>query len=429
MTTSRVAPRPLAGHWRRSGWTRLLLAAIALLVATTPLAAETRPPRIVAVGDVHGSHDGLVGILRAAGLLDDDGHWIGGTTTLVQVGDLLDRGADVRAVMDLLMRLQSEATAAGGRVVCLLGNHEAMNLLGILRDTNSNIFEGFADRDSADRRKASFEETAWAWRRRAALFGHDPPDTGRDVRRRWFKSVPLGMVEYLEALGPQGHYGRWLRTLPVAFVEGGTLFVHGGFGPALEGLSVAAVNRRAAAELASYDSVHTRLMKAGLISHVAVATEVVQVSQQLLQAAGAGVDPSNHELQRLAADVTPIASWEDWFLVSSDGPLWYRGATEGAGDAESAKILNALGLERMVIGHTTRANGRIVTRVDGRVVMIDTGMLESFYPRGQPAALELWEGALTAIYEDGRLPLGEEPEAPPSVPGAGPAAAATPDGR
>ena len=86
---------------------------VVALLAATPLIAAA--PRIVAVGDVHGSYDGLVGILRPAGLLDDDDHWIGGATTLVQVGDLLDRGADVRAVMDLLMRLQGEAAAAGGK--------------------------------------------------------------------------------------------------------------------------------------------------------------------------------------------------------------------------------------------------------------------------------------------------------------------------
>jgi len=49
------------------------------------------------------------------------------------------------------------------------------------------------------------------------------------------------------------------------------------------------------------------------------------------------------------------------------------------------------------------ASGRITPRFDGRVVVIDTGMLGGeFYPQGAPSALEMRDGALSAIYEDGR---------------------------
>ena len=114
---------------------RRLLAVVALVVAgglVVPAAAA----RVVAVGDVHGSYEGLVTILLEAGLIDTDLRWIGGDATLVQTGDLLDRGVRVRRVLDLLIRLQGEAAAAGGRVVVLLRNHEAMNLVGIVRDVN-----------------------------------------------------------------------------------------------------------------------------------------------------------------------------------------------------------------------------------------------------------------------------------------------------
>ena len=66
-------------------------------------------PRVVAVGDVHGAYDRFVAILRTAGILDDKGRWAGGSTHLVQVGDVLDRGVDTRRSLDLLMRLQGEA--------------------------------------------------------------------------------------------------------------------------------------------------------------------------------------------------------------------------------------------------------------------------------------------------------------------------------
>ncbi|HYN01697.1 MAG TPA: metallophosphoesterase, partial [Vicinamibacteria bacterium] len=59
-------------------------------------------PRVVAVGDVHGSYDNLVTILRFAGLVDAKDKWAGGKAHLVQTGDLLDRGTDGRKVLDLL---------------------------------------------------------------------------------------------------------------------------------------------------------------------------------------------------------------------------------------------------------------------------------------------------------------------------------------
>ena len=89
--------------------------------------------RVVAFADVHGAYAELLGLLRETGIVDAQDHWAAGNTHLVSLGDLLDRGADSRKVMDLLMRLQGEAPAAGGQVHVLLGNHEAMNLLGDLR--------------------------------------------------------------------------------------------------------------------------------------------------------------------------------------------------------------------------------------------------------------------------------------------------------
>ena len=59
-----------------------------------------------------------------------------------------------------------------------------------------------------------------------------------------------------------------------------------------------------------------------------------------------------------------------------------------------------------VIGHSTVLPGRIVSRLDGRVILIDTGMVNGeFYPGGVSSALE-WNGTMvTAIYLDRREPL------------------------
>ena len=52
-------------------------------------------------------------------------------------------------------------------------------------------------------------------------------------------------------------------------------------------------------------------------------------------------------------------------------------------------------------GHTVQDEGRIEVRFDGRVFLIDTGMLSSVYTGGQPSALVIEDGAFTAIYTDG----------------------------
>ena len=82
------------------------------------------------MGDVHGELDALREILRHAGILGDQNQWVGGSTIVVQTGDVIDRGPDSVGVYKLLEKLQLEAPRTGGAVVRLLGNHELALLQG-----------------------------------------------------------------------------------------------------------------------------------------------------------------------------------------------------------------------------------------------------------------------------------------------------------
>ncbi|MDQ2806838.1 MAG: metallophosphoesterase [Chloroflexota bacterium] len=101
-----------------------------MLVAPAP-AAESA---VYVMGDVHGQLARLTQLLQDAGLIDPDGLWTerplwrGGTATLWFLGDFFDRGPAGLGVVDLVMRLQREAAAAGGTVGALLGNHEILIL-------------------------------------------------------------------------------------------------------------------------------------------------------------------------------------------------------------------------------------------------------------------------------------------------------------
>ncbi|WNG44404.1 metallophosphatase [Archangium minus] len=165
--------------------------------------------RVVAVGDVHGDVQALKEVLRLAGLINEKGRWSGGKTHLVQTGDIPDRGDHTREAFELLMRLEKEARAAGGRVHTLLGNHEVMNMLGDLRYVTPGELASFADQDPTP----------------------DAPGTQQ------------GLNGHRAAYGLQGRYGRWLRTHPAVVRINDTLFVHGGVAPEVPAKTLTELNR------------------------------------------------------------------------------------------------------------------------------------------------------------------------------------------
>ncbi len=80
------------------------------------------------IGDLHGQYRDYERLLQASNLCDADLNWTGGSHALWLMGDLFDRGASGLRCIDLTMKLQQQATDAGGSVNSLLGNHELMIL-------------------------------------------------------------------------------------------------------------------------------------------------------------------------------------------------------------------------------------------------------------------------------------------------------------
>ena len=85
---------------------------------------------LCAIGDLHGDLEHGLRALSLCGAIDEAGNWAGGRMTVVQLGDVLDRGNASVATLEMLWSLRSQATAAGGEVVLLLGNHELLNMQG-----------------------------------------------------------------------------------------------------------------------------------------------------------------------------------------------------------------------------------------------------------------------------------------------------------
>jgi hypothetical protein len=109
--------------------------------------------RIIAIGDIHGDFDALVKSLLKSGVVNNRGDWTGGSTVVVQLGDVLDRGGrssgvdstnglEEVQVLYYLYQLNRKAKDAGGAVISLIGNHELMNMLGDFRYASSSHIGG-----------------------------------------------------------------------------------------------------------------------------------------------------------------------------------------------------------------------------------------------------------------------------------------------
>src|SRR4051812_23035670 len=96
----------------------LLIVALTALLSFAPSSAA--PQRIVAVGDLHGDYDAWQAIARNAGVIDARGHWAGGNTILVQMGDITDRWTDSLKIVRSLQQLQKEAPRKGGKTFVVL---------------------------------------------------------------------------------------------------------------------------------------------------------------------------------------------------------------------------------------------------------------------------------------------------------------------
>ncbi len=138
------------------------------------------------IGDIHGQCEKLLDLLRGVGLIDSDDAWSGANSTLWFMGDFVDHGPDGIGAVELVMRLQEQATRAGGHLRVLLGNHDVLLLA-------------------------------------AHRFGmRSIPGSDETFHEHWEESG--GQAGDLERLTPD--HVRWLCSLPAMAIQGEHLMVH-----------------------------------------------------------------------------------------------------------------------------------------------------------------------------------------------------------
>jgi hypothetical protein len=363
------------------------------------------PESVVAIGDVHNDFDDFVAILRRTGLTDQQNHWTGGKTTFVQVGDLLDRGPKPREVMDLMMALEKQAPQAGGRVVGLLGNHEVMNIMGDLRYVTPANYASFADGNSEKRRKDAYVEYG-EWKDGHASLFAELPQPMELTEAEWMARHPAGFIEQREALGAKGKYGEWLRGHAAVAEIDGIIFLHGGISPELAKTKLEAINNRIHDEIKAFDDAKAYLQNENLILPFFTLQEIYSVLRAEVSAELKSRVPANNERQ---AKIQEFLKHEDWFSVRVDGPVWFRGYdqwSEEEGAPQVSKILEGYKATHIVVGHTVQKGGRVRPRFGNKVFLIDTGMLNSYYPGGRASALEICGDArFIAVYLDQQVVL------------------------
>jgi hypothetical protein len=173
------------------------------------------------VGDLHGDLSAARAALALTGATNSAGEWVGQNLTVIQTGDLIDRGPEDRKVLDWLAQLEKQAANFNSNLHLLNGNHELMNVDGDFRYIHPDSMQAFSDLANAERSKALHLENA-----------------------------PTALQGRANAFLPGGLYAQQLQKRPIVLQLNDTLFVHGGLLPAHADYGLAAINQAYAEHIA-----------------------------------------------------------------------------------------------------------------------------------------------------------------------------------
>jgi hypothetical protein len=344
---------------------RLVALGAMLLLCGLPSAAKPSSciwsgvERVVAIGDLHGDYGHFVRILRSpkVRLIDEDLHWTGGRTHLVQIGDVMDRGDHAKEIFDLLMRLEKEAAAAGGMVHVLLGNHEEANMTGIALGYPDYVqvdqFYAFLPASFKKAGQKTYlaqlppEERALA-KDRGLDFRDDPGWRGywENVLRETKQAKGLDEAGLAYTKNFNDTYGKWLLGRNVVIKINDVVYVHAGINLKYSTWKLESINDLYRIELRIFALRQFRQPPAGLAA-------------------------------------------EPKMIYAPDSPLRIRQDEENTTPEQMDQILANLGARRMVVGHnflrTGDSRSPIVPAGDvdplfgGKVWMIDTGIWSTAY--------------------------------------------------
>ncbi|KAK9146126.1 hypothetical protein Sjap_006029 [Stephania japonica] len=302
------------------------------------------PRRLVAVGDLHGDLEKSRQALRLAGLIDSSGNWTGGSATAVQVGDVLDRGGDELRILYYLEKLKLQASAAGGSIITMNGNHETMNVDSDFRYVTRSGLEEFRVWAEWFQVGNSMKSLCTELENPNFDLFEGIPTSFPGIKREFHE----GIRARIAALRPGGPIcTRFLSKNQTVLQIGDSVFVHGGI----------------------------------LRDHVMY-----------------GLDRINGEVRDWMCGLRGGRSPS--FARGRDSVVWLRRySQEMERNCDCAALEHALrtipGAKRMIMGHTIQGDG-INAVCGGRAIRIDVGMSKGC-DDGVPEVLEIVEGSQVRV--------------------------------
>jgi len=305
--------------------------------------------KIIAVGDIHGDYDNFVKILKRAGLIDDSLAWSGGKTHFVQTGDIMDRGDNPRDIFDLIKKLEAQAEEAGGKVHMLLGNHEEMNITGIVfRNPDYVTPKQFASFLPENFRRQKERELLRQIPNASSVQNDmDPSFLDTYLETKWRELRDDKDIQQLYVNTFNSEYGRWIIEHNAVIKINSVLFSHGGISERYAQWSLQKINEVLREELNEFRLVYKRSIKP-------------RIRRQI--------------------------------LYFPDSPLWNRDLAlkdEKTYSRVVDKILKNFDATHMIVAHTPPGSPIIPedasdeiafrSRFDQKVWMIDTGISDSYY--------------------------------------------------
>jgi hypothetical protein len=307
-------------------------------VAPTPVTnVDLAGRRLVAIGDVHGDFKQTMRALELGKVMDADGRWVGGTTVLVQVGDILDRGDNELAIMRKFASLAKQARKEGGDVLVVHGNHEIMNVLGDFRYATKGAYAECARYAEAKRQKLVEklgEENA-----------PPLPETPEDVNPETYRGVLARRDLFL----PGGEMAMRMAKNPTVLQVGDTVFAHAGIDMRVVEYGFQALNDDVAAWMA-----------------------------------GVKKTPPNMVLEEKGV------VWTREYGGADAGVTAEASACRRLGEA-----LDAVGAKRLVVGHTPQQGG-VSSGCSGRLWRSDVGVSRGIYG-AKPQVIEIVNGRVRVL--------------------------------
>lgn len=316
-------------------------------------------PCVLAIGDLHGDVFQAEKALRLVGAVDDEGEWNAPGCVLVQTGDLVDRGRHSLDTVRRFIRLRESAAQHGGKVISLLGNHELMSLQGQLQYVSRQELADLGRQHILNNGDAR------------ALWAQVPRHLKPVVVQFPAGVIQRGAAVWSSLVRKDGWLGEWIRSLPAAVIVGEgecrTLFVHAGLTP---------------------NVLHAaRFFPArGVAEPGALGALNAAVADMLAACDAEGPCPA---LRHGNAG---------FMFLGDDGPFWHRDYALGEESAVCgllAKVLKAVGAKQAVSGHTVQMSGRIESRCQGTLYLIDVGMSRAY--AGTVGAWKCVNGSMSVL--------------------------------